>query len=157
MKTKIFNKQNYFTNEQIQKIFKLLPETYLPRRIYIMEQPSDIDDFKATLLLQPSYFEILANIDETIYIPFFDWLFVFVFAQDYEDYTREDQQLYSIYSMIWACRHKFNLHKFKNEQDKNEDCRQFAKTFMDEHSAEISDIMRFEDEWEVDECDEDEN
>ncbi len=151
----IINKQNYITNKQLTAILKLLGSNYIPKILIICENRKDVFalyksldpfDYITTIL----DFTIWQGKVEGINDSEQDIIIIYVFSQDYEEYDRQDKQLYSIHALFHETRHRWQQYTGYNG-DAEIDADNFATTFINKNSKKISKIMNWEDEWEVEE------
>ncbi|MCD2348129.1 hypothetical protein [Clostridium guangxiense] len=129
----IINPQNYFTNKQIQKIIKLLGNNYRPNCIVIYETRTDVlkSMFRYSEVFTSFIFILLGKIEGLFYQPK-NRVSVFIFSENDDGDDKESKQLYSLHALL-------------------EDCDRFATSFLDIHSKEISKIMKWKEEWTVEE------
>lgn len=151
---KIVNRQHKFLKDkQIQKIYSLLPKEYQPKRLIIVDTWFYMLKYLIPCILDIRYWESLLSKYEGIYFPQFDTIFVFVYAQNYKEYNKADKKLYSIHALLHESRHRWQyVNNFQG--DKERDADQFATQFVNNNSFKIFEIMRFKNEWKVEEKEE---
>lgn len=148
----IINGANIFTNEQLQIYIQLLGEEYEPKTLIICENRKDL--LKCFKYIFPNIIvgcSILAGQIEGIYRPPFDCIMVYVFSENDDGDNLQSQQLYSLHALTHELRHRYQVkNKMKiSEQDADD----FATKFVNGNSGQISKIMNWSDEWEVEEED----
>jgi hypothetical protein len=151
----IINSQNYITNKQFIEILKLLGTNYIPKKLIICENRKDV--FNLYKWINPSnYIAIILDFTiwrgkvEGINDSEEDLIIIYVFSQDYEEYDRQDKQLYSIHALFHETRHRWQ-ECTSYSGDAEIDADNFATTFINKKSKKISKIMHWDDEWEVEE------
>ncbi|WP_312501364.1 hypothetical protein [Lacrimispora sp.] len=146
----IYNKQNYFTNKQLLKILNRLGADYEINKLYIIETRHDLLKYGVIRINPFGWIEIIRGKIEGNYLPTSKTVIVYVFAHDeYNDF--HSSQLYSIHALLHELRHAY--HNNKNIKGSEEDCDEFATRYLDENSNFFSRVMKWEDEWEVEEED----
>jgi hypothetical protein len=152
---KIINNQNYITNKQLTEILKLLGANYIPKKLIICENRKDVFnlyksirplDYLTTIL----DFTIWRGKVEGINDSEQDLVIIYIFSQDYDEYDRQDKQLYSIHALFHETRHRWQEYTGFCGDDET-DADDFATTFINKNSKTISKIMNWKDEWEVEE------
>jgi hypothetical protein len=145
------NKESVLTNKQLWAYIKLLgDDVYKPRQIIICESRVAVfkNFFKSVQLLF-NIISILKSKIEGVYDPIFDKAIVFTFAQDFEEYDDIDKQLYSLHALTHELRHRFQI--IKRMKISEEDADNFATNFINKNSGNIRKIMKWKDEYEVEE------
>jgi hypothetical protein len=150
----IINCGNIFTNKQLYKYIKFLGTDYIPNKIVICEKRTDIFKYiKHTFISIIGYriFQILFGQIEGIYNPSFDLAIIYVFSENDDGDDLQSKQLYSLHAITHELRHRYQVvNKLKiSEKDADE----FATSFVNNNSEKISKIMKWKDEWEVEEED----
>ena len=152
---RIKNNERYITNKQLNKILKFLGEEYKPKEIIICENRFDLLKLGflhcLLMLLSLRILPILIGKVEGIYIPYFDKVCVFIFAQDYDDYNFHSKQFYSLHALLHELRHYYQYIKKTGISELDAD--NFATKFLNNNSQKIKEIMGWRDEWEVKEED----
>lgn len=152
---KFINNQNYITNKQLTEILKLLGTSYIPEKIIICENRKDVFDLYKSInpfnyIAMMLDFTIWRGKVEGINDSEQDIVIIYIFSQDYEEYDRQDKQLYSIHALFHETRHRWQQNTgYSGEAEIDAD--NFATTFINNNSKKISKIMNWEDEWEVEE------
>ncbi|ACV64536.1 hypothetical protein Dtox_3832 [Desulfofarcimen acetoxidans DSM 771] len=150
----IINNGNVFTDEQLNKIIKLLGKDYKPQKLVIYETRFDM------LKHYPRCFnfslEEFSGKLEGTYNQATDEVFVCIFAQDDDGDNFHSKQLYSLHALVHELRHRYQLvNNFLtadvDEEKAEKDADRFATNFINRKSAKISNIMGWEDEWLVEE------
>lgn len=146
----IYNNQNYFTNKQLLKILNRLGEAYKINKLYIIENKYDLIKHGVIMINLMDWPEIIRGKIEGYYLPNSKTVIVYVFAhEEYDDF--QSSQLYSIHALLHELRHAY--HKNKNIKGSEEDCDNFATKYLNKNSKFFSKLMKWEDEWEVEEED----
>lgn len=143
----ITHEEIYFTKKQIKKFLKLFDKTYRPKKIIIYEKRIDL--FKNLLPVGFSFLPVLLGKTEGFYNMISDTLCVFVFSENDDGEDQQSFQLYTLHALCHELRHRFQYQTYRMMSE--EDADQFATQFMDKNSHAIKKIMRWEDEWEVEE------
>lgn len=145
---KILNRENVITNNQISAFIKLLGNNYQPRELIIYERKIDLLRYLIkSIVVLPLLLMILLNKLEGLYLPIFDKVYIFVFAQNDDGNDKHSKQLYSLHALAHELRHKWQRECNKKSSEKDAD--DFATNFINSNSSQISEIMNWEDEWEV--------
>jgi len=152
---KIINNQSYITDKQITDILKLLDAKYIPKKIIICENRKDVFDLYKSIhpfnyITTILDFTIWRGKVEGIYDSEEDMVIIYIFSQNYEEYDKQDKQLYSINALFHETRHRWQKYIGFCGDDET-DANNFATTFINKNSKKISQIMNWEDEWEVEE------
>jgi hypothetical protein len=152
---KIINNQNYITDKQLIEILKLLGDKYIPKKIIVCENRKDVFDLYKSInpfnyILTILDLTILLGKVEGINFSDQDIVIIYIFSQDYEEYDKQDKQLYSIHALFHETRHRWQQYTGYSG-DAEIDADNFATTFINKNSKKISKIMNWEDEWEVEE------
>jgi len=154
----IINKENYFSNNQLGKFMSLFQKDYIPSKLIICEHRLDIPKICSKL---DKYTALSILVDITVwtgkteaeYIEGSDTIIVYVFAQNDDGDDRQSKQLYSLHALVHELRHRY--YTFKSIKIslniEEEDCDKFATKFIRKRSKIISNIMNWQDEWEVNE------
>jgi len=137
----------YFKNKQIKKFVKLFDKEYMPEAIIIYEKRIDL--FRNLFPIGLSFFPILFGRTEGFYNINNDTICLFVFSENDDRDDKQSFQLYALHALCHELRHRFQYatHKVMSEEDADT----FATSFMDKYSYAIKNIMKWEDEWEVEE------
>ena len=143
----INSRKFYFKNKQIKKFLKLLDKDYIPKTIIIYEKRIDL--FRNLVPLGLSFFPILLGRTEGFYNMKDDVICLFVFSENDDGEDQQSFQLYALHALCHELRHRFQYKTSRMMSE--EDADSFATAFMDKHSYAIKSIMRWEDEWEVEE------
>lgn len=144
------NQENIFTTKQLWKYIKLLGNDYRPKEIVVIETRFDIIKYIfKSLLFSRIILEILLGKIEGLYLPILDRVYIFVFSQNDDGEDKQSKQLYSLHALTHELRHRWQKHNKlpPNEEDADE----FATNFINKNSPQISRIMKWKDEWEVEE------
>ncbi|WP_070000922.1 hypothetical protein [Cellulosilyticum sp. I15G10I2] len=145
---KIINQREfYFKAKQIKKFLKLFDEAYRPETIIIYEKRRDL--FKNLLPIGLSFLPILFGRTEGFYNMGSDTICLFVFSENDDGEDKQSFQLYTLHALCHELRHRFQY--MTNRIMSEEDADNFATEFMDKNSRAIKNIMKWEDEWEVEE------
>lgn len=151
----IINNENYITNKQLKNIIQLLGTEYKPNYIIIYETRSDV--FKLGLKYPEIISElifILLGKREGICARYNYRIDIFIFSENYDGNDKQTKQLYSIHTLLHELRHVYQLNNSKSIKTTNEtDADIFATNFLNSHSKQLSKIMHWKDEWEVEEED----
>jgi hypothetical protein len=152
---KIINNQNYYTDKQLLKVVKLLGKKYEPSKLIIVENRLNLIstlihcDF---MLAMYQLFNVpiwLGKI-EGIYNELSDVAIVYIFSENDDGDDLQSKQLYSLHALTHELRHRWQKQtNYKGDVEKDAD--NFATEFINKKSATISNIMNWEDEWEVEE------
>ncbi|MDF2613130.1 MAG: hypothetical protein K0S71_916 [Clostridia bacterium] len=145
---KIVNhREIYFSKKQIKKFLKLFSREYIPETMIIYEKRIDL--FKNILPIGLSFFPILFGRTEGFYNMGSDTICLFVFSENDDGEDKQSFQLYALHALCHELRHRF---QYKTDTEMSEDdADNFATKFMDRNSHAIKNIMKWEDEWEVEE------
>jgi len=154
----IINKENYFSNKQIDKFMSLFEKAYIPSKLIICENRLDILKIcskldKSTALSILIDITVWAGKTEAEFIEGSDTIIVYIFSQNDDGDDRQSKQLYSLHALVHELRHRyytFNNIKISLKFEE-EDCDIFATKFIRKKSKTISEIMKWKDEWEVEE------
>jgi len=154
----IINKENIFTDEQIRNYIELLGEKYSPKRIIICETKDDVLEYsnRDHLELDDSLLdEILSGEIEGLYTPLKQTICVFVFSEDDDGDDLQSKQLYSLHALTHELRLKYQIDKRINLNGKTaeEVADKFATDFINTNSPKISEIMYWDEEWQISEDD----
>ena len=145
----IINKrQHYFKENQIQQFLKLFQKDYLPKTIIIYEKRIDL-----LRNLMPVFLDsipIMLGKTEGIFYPLTSVICIFVFSENDDGDNKQSHQLYSLHTLCHELRHRYqSIHKTNNHEELDAD--KFATEFMDNNSSKIRKIMKWKDEWEIEE------
>jgi len=145
---KIINyREFYFKEKEINKFLKLFNETYIPKTIIIYEKRVDL--FKNLFSMGLTFFSIILGKTEGIYNPISDMISIFVFSENDDGDDKQSFQLYSLHALCHEARHRYQYNAKLDMSE--EDADKFATEFMDKNSKAIKKIMKWKDEWEVEE------
>lgn len=150
----IINKrQYYFKPKQIKQFLMLFEEDYIPSTIIIYEKRMDL--FKNLFPILLDLFTIILGKDEGHFYMRSDLICIFVFSENDDGDNNQSYQLYSLHALCHELRHRHQwANKFKLSEDEEEkDADNFATNFMKDNSKKIKKIMKWKNEWEVEECD----
>lgn len=151
----IVNKGTYYSNTQLSKIIKKMNLNVLANELVICENRRDIFKFikkvgivdRLMILLDLT---IWFGKVEGIYIEDPKIIFIFLFSQTDDRSDFQSKQLYSLHSIAHEMRHVWQeRNKFIGNNE--EDADNFAAKFINNNSKYISQVMNWEDEWEVEE------
>ncbi len=143
----INHREFYFTRKQIQHFLKLFDKNYIPERLIIYEKRGDL--FKNLRPIGLSLLGVLFGRTEGTYNPSTDTVCVFVFSENDDGDDKQSFQLYALHALCHELRHRFQYKTNQVMTEEDADC--FATDFMDNYSQQIKEIMKWEDEWEVEE------
>lgn len=154
----IINNENIFTNEQLRKYIELLGEKYSPNHIIICETKDDVLEYSNGPHLEldaPLLAEILSGEIEGLYTPSKQTICVFVFSEDDDGDDLQSKQLYSLHALTHELRLKYQIDKRINLNGKiaEEVADEFATNFVNTNSQKISEIMHWDEEWQISEDD----
>ena len=145
---KIINyREFYFKEKEIRQFLNLFDKLYIPKTIVIYEKRIDL--FKNLLSIGVSFLSVLFGKTEGIYNPNTDMISIFVFSENDDGDNKQSFQLYSLHVLCHEVRHRFQ-YNCKLEMSE-EDADKFATNFMDKNSNSIKKIMKWKNEWEVEE------
>lgn len=154
----LINNEKYFLNQQLESFLALFKVDYVPSRLIICDHRLDLPKLcskldKATALCILADISVWDGQTEAEYIESVDTIIVYVFAQNDDGEDKQSKQLYSLHALVHELRHRYyTYHKTDISLKKEEkDCDKFATKFIKKKSAKISQIMDWEDEWEVEE------
>ncbi|MGJ0846544.1 hypothetical protein ACR77J_07640 [Tissierella praeacuta] len=145
----ILNKENILKNNQIQSIVNLLGHNFAPRKIVVYEKfIEDLrDDFDNLIPTIGGYVynKTTLEIRDGKYDKFSDIAYLDTYTQGK---TRHSKQLYSIHGLIGLL---YVGKQFREQEISNceDEAIEFATEFVNKHSEEISKIMGWKDEWEI--------
>lgn len=147
----INNREFYFKSKQIKKFLKLFHQEYIPKTLIIYEKRIDL--FRNLLPIGLSFFPILFGRTEGFYNLKADTVCLFVFSENDDEDDTQSFQLYALHALCHELRHRFQYktNRMMTEEEEEEDADCFATAFMDKYSGAIKNIMKWEDEWEVEE------
>ena len=145
--TIINNREFYFTKKQVKRFLNLFDRKYIPERLIIYEKRIDL--FRKLGPVGLSLFEVLFGRTEGTYNPSTDTICVFVFSESDDGDDKQSFQLYALHALCHELRHRFQYKTNTLMTEEDADC--FATEFMDKHSYQIRKIMKWEDEWEIEE------
>ncbi len=144
----IYNNQKYFTNKQLNKIVDKLGAWYKIESLYIIENKHDLIRYRLFSISVYDWLEVIQGDIEGLYLPSSKTVILFIYAQaDYKDF--QSSQLYSIHALLHELRHAY--HKNKGISGSEQDCDDFATKYLNKNSKFFSKIMKWDDEWEVEE------
>lgn len=150
----ILNKQNFITNEQIEKLIKLLGKDYRPKLLVVYETRWDL------LKYYPQCFnfslEELRGQLEGSYDEATDTAYICIFSQTDDGDDHHSKQLYSLHALIHELRHRYqyvNNYLRQDDARSEQDADRFATRFINGNSRKISQIMHWKGEWTVEEDD----
>lgn len=150
----IKNNENYFTNQQLKKIIKYLGKDYKPTKLIICETRLDIfklfynANFGTGVSSLFNIFNWLGKI-EGIYYQYYDMVIIYVFSENDDGDNKHSKQLYSLHALLHELRHKYQY--VNNKEFSENDCDKFATDFINSKSKFVADLMKWKDEWEVEE------
>lgn len=152
----IINNGNFFTNDQIEKIIKLLGRDYKPAKLVIYETRMDmLRHFSKCFNFSLEEFrgKLEGSYDEAT-----DTVYVCVFAQTDDGDDFHSKQLYSLHAMVHELRHRYQaargLYTSSAAEEKSEDdADRFATDIVNRKSGRIKEIMGWQEEWFVEEED----
>jgi hypothetical protein len=151
----IENKGTYYSNDQLEKIIKKMALNTLPNELIICEKRKDLFHYirrvnvidRFSLLLDIT---IWSGKVEGIYFEKSKTIFIFVFSQTDDGLDYQSKQLYSLHSLTHEMRHVWQQRN-NFTKDVEEDADHFATKFINSNSEYLSKVMKWEDEWEVEE------
>lgn len=143
------NKQNVFTNKQLNKFFNLLGDDYKPNKLIVCEKRIDIIRY---LVIPTSYIQAFRGKIEGFYSYLSKTVVLFTFAQNDDGNNKQSIQLYSLHALCHEVRHHYQA-RIKFKGDKELDADRFATNFINNNSRKIKEIMNWRYEWEVEEED----
>jgi hypothetical protein len=145
----IINHSKIFKKRQIEEFINLLGEGYTPNKIIIHNNNRTI---KGLMLTPWTYFEALKGKLEGVYHYPTRTVQIFVYAQDGGWHSK---QLYSLHALVHELRHQYqilnDMDDYMSNKEQEEDCDKFATEFINSHSKKISKILRWKNQWEVEE------
>lgn len=147
----IINKRQYYFNQkQIQQFLKLFEEDYIPKAIVIYEKRIDL--FKNLFPIFLDLFPVISGRDEGHYYTSLDIICIFVFSENDDGENKQSYQLYALHALCHELRHRYQRTKGLTNYSE-EDADEFATKFMADNSKKIKKIMKWKNEWEVEEYD----
>lgn len=155
---KIVNRGNYFTDNQLEEVIELTKFKCIPDKLIICENRLDVlNSFKhihavryIATLLNP--FIWLCKREGICYYKFTTLIMIFVYSQNDDGEDKQSKQLYSLHALSHELRHLWQMNN-KFIGDKEVDADIFATKFINDKSKKIAKIMKWKDEWEVEEED----
>lgn len=151
---RIINNQNIITNQQIEGLVKILGRDYRPSVIVVYETRLDMIRFYPQC--QNFSIEEFCGKLEGSYDPSSDVAYICIFAQTDDGDDLHSKQLYSLHAMVHELRHRYQyVHSYllDNDEKSEQDADYFATRFINNNSRKISKIMKWKDEWTVEEID----
>jgi Zn-dependent peptidase ImmA (M78 family) len=151
---KIINRENVFTNKQIESIIKLLGKDYKPSKIVVYETRFDMLRYYSACFnftLEEFRGELEGSYDQSS-----DTAYICIFAQTDDGDDLHSKQLYSLHALVHELRHRYqyvNNYLINNDEKAEKDADAFATRFVNGKSRKISKIMGWKDEWTVEEED----
>lgn len=152
---KLYNPGNYFSKKQLNQVLALLDRDYVPSILVICENKSGIIKLFQYIHKGDALSEILSpsvwlGKREGIYFIKNDTVVVYVFSENDDGDDKHSKQLYSLHALIHEVRHRWQ------DQtcfigDEEEDCDNFATSFLNGNSKKIAKIMKWKREWEISE------
>lgn len=133
----------------------MLDNKYIPSTLIVCELRKDVfNTYKylgfvnyALLLFD---FAIWLGKVEGIYLNRLDVVIVYIFSQNDDGEDKQSKQLYTIHALMHELRHVWQTrNNFNGDEEKDAD--NFANRFVNEKSGKISKVMKWKDEWEVEE------
>ncbi|KAF1086238.1 hypothetical protein SPSYN_00982 [Sporotomaculum syntrophicum] len=149
---KIINNQNFITNRQILDIIQLLGKEYAPHTIVLYE--TRLDMFKFFPRCFNFALDEFSGQLEGVYEESTDTVYIFIFVQTDDGDDVHSRQLYSLHALMHELRHRFQAvtnYLTCDDTRAEQDADQFATSFINERSRQISKIMNWPDEWTVEE------
>jgi hypothetical protein len=171
---KIYNREKYIKNKQLNEIIKILGKEYIPRNIVIFENRLQNLSYNIRQIFKPTELSYFLFVNElkgdllSFYNPFTDTIRICVFAS--EEKSVEDIQADIIYYLIFALRQRH----YYNDRVKSDNIKlsvssyfeiedalstlerivndyldlidKFTEDFMNNNTEKISDIMDWENE-----------
>ena len=137
----------YFKEKEIKQFLNLFSDSYIPNTIIIYEKRIDL--FKNSLWIGMDLFSTIFGKTEGTYNPNRDMINLFVFSENDDGDNKQSFQLYSLHALCHELRHRFQYNE-KLEMSE-EDADRFATKFMSDNSKKIKKIMKWKNEWEVEE------
>jgi Zn-dependent peptidase ImmA (M78 family) len=153
---KIINNGNYFTNTQLNNVINKLNKSYMPTKLIICENKSDMlklfynANIAIGMLINFNIFMLLGQ-REGIYYPYFDIVVIFVFSENDDGNNKHSKQLYSLHALLHELRHRYQC--ANNKETLENDCDNFATNFINNKSKLITNIMGWSREWTIEEED----
>lgn len=149
----IVNNENVITNNQINLITGMLQPSYKPKKIIVHETKEDFLDkrkYYNIFSLVIYKWRILKGEAEGMYNRKLDYVYIYIFSQIDDGNNIHSMQLYSLHALMHELRHVYQA-KTKNKIGNEKDADYFATSFINNNSKKISRIMRWKDEWEIEE------
>lgn len=151
----IVNKGTYYSNDQLAQIINKMALKASPKELIICENRKDILPYirrfnitdRLSILLDIT---IWAGRVEGIYLEKSEIIIIFVYSQTDDGVDYQSKQLYSLHSLAHEMRHVWQQrNNFTKDAEKDAD--HFAAKFINTNSEYISKVMKWEEEWEVEE------
>ena len=145
---KIINyREFYFKEKEIIQFLNLFNASYIPETIIIYEKRIDL--FRNLFAMGIAFFSIIFGKTEGIYNPNTDIISIFVFSENDDGDNKQSFQLYSLHALCHELRHRFQYNAKLEMSEADADI--FATEFMNTNSKSIKKIMKWKNEWEVEE------
>lgn len=150
----IKNNENYFSNQQLNKIIKYLGEDYKPNKLILCENRLDIFKllYNANIIIGLSaLFNIFVWLGkrEGFYYVDYDLIIVFIFSENDDGDNKHSKQLYSLHALLHEARHRYQY--INSKESSEEDCDNFATDFINNKSKFIAQLMKWKREWTIEE------
>lgn len=152
----IKNNEGVITNKQIKSIIELLGSDFEPNKIIVYENKRDIKPLVLNEMNHIQLGRVLDNSKSAFYevaekimkdcTETEGIIHLFIFLQ--KGWSRHSKQFYSIHELILLL-YQNKMHRYRHNKNTEEESVDFATSFMNEHSEEISEIMNWKDEWEI--------
>lgn len=148
----LINKENIISNKQIKKLIKLLGDDYSPKKIIVFETKFDVI-IKSYQLDPIQMIMVLLGRIEGTYYGFRDKVYIYIFSENDDGNDIHSKQFYSLHVLLHELRHRWQRVNKSDMvgKDRENDADKFATDYLNNNSKIISDIMGWEDEWEIEE------
>lgn len=149
--TEIINQTDYLTNQQILDIINLFNnKDGNPKKVILYNKKKDIIRYAKQYSIINKIFNIFDmstwfGKDEGTYFPYEDIVAIYVFCQK-DSSDKQTIQLSLLETLIYELKYRYQINNDKEFIEDN-----FATKFINENSRIISQIMGWQDEWELEE------